>query len=85
MRAGELLRAQRRWTGVVMVARYVVGIDLGTTNTVVASARLDAADAEDPGRAVEAFPVPQLFTRGPRARQTWPRSPSFQGEKRSRP
>jgi molecular chaperone DnaK (HSP70) len=35
--------------------RYIVGIDLGTTNSAVAY-----VDAEDPERRVQSFPVPQL-------------------------
>jgi len=45
-------------------ARYVVGIDLGTTNSAVASARPDAA-----ARA-SVFPIPQLVAEG----ETLPRS-----------
>ncbi|MBI5497245.1 MAG: hsp70 family protein [Deltaproteobacteria bacterium] len=47
-----------------MAAKYVVGIDLGTTNTVVACASVDAARAEEPGRAVAVFPVPQFLSPG---------------------
>jgi molecular chaperone DnaK (HSP70) len=39
------------------MARFAVGIDLGTTNTVIASAGLDGARAH-------VFPVPQLVTPG---------------------
>jgi len=42
-----------------MAARYVLGIDLGTTNSVVAFASLDA---EKP--AVELLPIPQLVGHG---------------------
>jgi molecular chaperone DnaK (HSP70) len=47
-----------------MAARFVVGIDLGTTNTVVASAAVEAAEAEHPGRALQAFPIPQMLSPG---------------------
>ena len=40
-------------------ARYVVGIDLGTTNSAVAY-----VDTSDAARAIEQFPVPQLVTEG---------------------
>jgi molecular chaperone DnaK (HSP70) len=47
-----------------MAARFVVGIDLGTTNSVVASALLEAAHADRPGRSITLFPVPQLMGPG---------------------
>jgi molecular chaperone DnaK (HSP70) len=40
-------------------SRYLVGIDLGTTHTVVAY-----ADGEAPGRPVAIFPIPQLVAPG---------------------
>jgi molecular chaperone DnaK (HSP70) len=40
-------------------SRYLVGIDLGTTHTVVAY-----ADGEAPGRPVAVFPIPQLVAPG---------------------
>ena len=42
-----------------MTARYVVGIDLGTTNSVVAYAALEG---ERP--VIELFPIPQLVSPG---------------------
>jgi len=39
-------------------SRFVVGIDLGTTNSAVSSARLGG------GRGVEVFPIPQLVAEG---------------------
>jgi molecular chaperone DnaK (HSP70) len=41
--------------------RYAVGIDLGTSNTAIAFADLEA---KDPGASVEIFPVPQLVAAG---------------------
>ena len=41
--------------------RYAVGIDLGTTNTALAAADLEAAD---PAAAVSVFPLPQLVAPG---------------------
>jgi molecular chaperone DnaK (HSP70) len=40
-----------------MALRFTVGIDLGTSNTALASADLSAAD---PGASLSVFPVPQL-------------------------
>ena len=42
-----------------MAARYVLGIDLGTTNSVLAYTPLDA---DEP--AVQLLPVPQLVASG---------------------
>ena len=44
-----------------MALRYAVGIDLGTSNTAIAYAHLEA---KDPGASVEIFPVPQLVAAG---------------------
>lgn len=44
-----------------MALRYAVGIDLGTSNTALAFAPLDA---RDPGESVQIFPVPQLLAPG---------------------
>ena len=44
------------------VPRYIIGIDLGTTNCVVAYVDTQSADAERP--AIQLFPVPQLVTPG---------------------
>jgi molecular chaperone DnaK (HSP70) len=44
-----------------MTARFAVGIDLGTTNTVVASALLSGSPSVDGGQA-EVFWLPQLVT-----------------------
>ena len=41
-----------------MSARYVVGIDLGTTNSVVAYAPVDGSDA------IRVLPIPQLVAPG---------------------
>src|SRR5437868_8858011 len=53
-----------------MASRYVVGIDLGTTHTVMA-----LADTERPGAHVEVFGVPQLV--GPGELRALPLLPSF--------
>jgi molecular chaperone DnaK (HSP70) len=45
-----------------LAARYLVGIDLGTVNTALAS--VDLLAAGDPAEAVEAWPVPQLVEPG---------------------
>jgi molecular chaperone DnaK (HSP70) len=45
-----------------MGARYIVGIDLGTVNTALAS--VDLAASGDPADAVQAWPVPQLVGPG---------------------
>jgi molecular chaperone DnaK (HSP70) len=50
--------------------RYIVGIDLGTTNSALAY-----VDASDPERRVSAFPVPQLVSEGLVAER--PTLPSF--------
>jgi hypothetical protein len=42
-----------------MTAKYVLGIDLGTTNSVLAYSRLDAAEPQ-----VEVLPIPQLVAAG---------------------
>ena len=42
-----------------MTASYVIGIDLGTTNSVVAYAPLNAEKAE-----VQLLPIPQLVAAG---------------------
>src|SRR6185295_8907815 len=47
-----------------MTTQFVVGIDLGTTNTVVASAGVAAAEAENPGAGIAVFPVPQFLSVG---------------------
>jgi len=44
-----------------MTARYAIGIDLGTSNTALAFADLNAAD---PGAALRVFDVPQLMAPG---------------------
>ncbi|CBL44935.1 DnaK-related protein [gamma proteobacterium HdN1] len=51
----------QRWTRAVMAKRYIVGIDLGTTHTVVGYASLDAALTPD---AVRIFPIEQLVAAG---------------------
>jgi molecular chaperone DnaK (HSP70) len=47
-----------------MAAQFVVGIDLGTTNTVVASAGVEDAVAENPGAGIQVFAVAQLLSPG---------------------
>lgn len=42
-----------------MTAKYVLGIDLGTTNSVLAYSPLDAAEPQ-----VEVLPIPQLVAAG---------------------
>ncbi|MEW5852957.1 MAG: Hsp70 family protein [Myxococcota bacterium] len=42
-----------------MAVEYVVGVDLGTTNSVVASARIEAAQADNPGASITTMPIPQ--------------------------
>ncbi|MEW6078603.1 MAG: Hsp70 family protein [Thermodesulfobacteriota bacterium] len=54
-------------------ARFVIGIDLGTTNSAVSYARLDAADGKKP--AIKRFEVPQLTGSGEFSRR--PVLPSF--------
>ena len=41
---------------------YIIGIDLGTTNTVVAYTQADAAAGQDPG--IDIFEIPQLVDAG---------------------
>jgi molecular chaperone DnaK (HSP70) len=43
-------------------SRYLIGIDLGTTNTVVAY--IDTQEAAEAGSAIRAFAVPQLIAHG---------------------
>ena len=54
-------------------SRYVIGIDLGTTNSVVAY--IDTQKAADAGSPIRVFPVPQLVA--PREVRTLPALPSF--------
>ena len=56
-----------------MPSRYLIGIDLGTTNSVVAY--IDTEKVADAGSAVRVFPVPQLVERG--EVRTLPTLPSF--------
>ena len=53
-----------------MTAKYVLGIDLGTTNSVLAFAPLGVENA-----AVQTLPIPQLV--GPSAVESRPMLPSF--------
>ncbi len=53
-----------------MTKRYIVGIDLGTTNSAVAY-----VDPADPERRVQSFPIPQLVAEGTVAER--PTLPSF--------
>lgn len=54
--------------------RYLIGIDLGTTNTVVAYVDLEAP-VRSGGRVVEILPVPQVVAPGAVATRPW--LPSF--------
>jgi molecular chaperone DnaK (HSP70) len=54
-------------------SRYLIGIDLGTTNSVVAY--IDIQDAGGAGSAIRVFPIPQLAAHG--EVRTIPALPSF--------
>jgi molecular chaperone DnaK (HSP70) len=54
-------------------SRYLIGIDLGTTNSVVAY--IDTHTVADVCSPVQVFPVPQLVERG--EVRTLPMLPSF--------
>ena len=56
-----------------MPSRYLIGIDLGTTNSVVAY--IDTQEVADAGSPIRVFPVPQLV--GPGEVRTLPALPSF--------
>jgi hypothetical protein len=56
-----------------VASRYLVGIDLGTTNSVVAY--IDTHDVADGGSPIRVFPVPQLVAHGEVC--TLPALPSF--------
>ncbi len=56
-----------------MASRYLIGIDLGTTNSVVAY--LDTQEAAEAGSAIRVFVVPQLIAHG--EIRTLPTLPSF--------
>ena len=56
-----------------MSSRYLIGIDLGTTNSVVAY--IDTQNGVDGGSPVRVFPVPQLLAHG--EVRTLPALPSF--------
>ncbi len=56
-----------------MFSRYLIGIDLGTTNSVVAY--LDTQNTADSASIIRVFPVPQLV--GPGEVGTLPTLPSF--------
>ena len=56
-----------------MPARYLIGIDLGTTNSVVAY--IDTQEVADAGSPIRVFPVPQLVAHGEVL--TLPALPSF--------
>ena len=56
-----------------MPSRYLIGIDLGTTNSVVAY--IDTQEVADAGAAIRVFPVPQLVAHG--EVRTLPALPSF--------
>jgi hypothetical protein len=54
-------------------SRYLIGIDLGTTNSVLAY--IDTQNAHDADSAIHVFPIPQLVSRG--EVRTLPALPSF--------
>jgi len=54
-------------------ARYLIGIDLGTTNSVLAY--IDTQEIADAGSPIRVFPIPQLVARGEVL--TLPALPSF--------
>ena len=56
-----------------MASRYLIGIDLGTTNSVVAY--IDTQSVADGGWPIRVFPVPQLVAHG--EVRTLPTFPSF--------
>ena len=56
-----------------MPSRYLIGIDLGTTNSVVAY--IDTQEVADAGFPIRVFPVPQLVAHG--EVRTLPALPSF--------
>ena len=58
-------------------SRYLIGIDLGTTNSVVAyiDAHIDTREVADAGSPIRVFPVPQLVGHG--EVRTLPGLPSF--------
>jgi molecular chaperone DnaK (HSP70) len=56
-----------------VASRYLIGIDLGTTNSVVAY--IDTQDVADGGSTIHVFPVPQLVAHGEVC--TLPTLPSF--------
>jgi molecular chaperone DnaK (HSP70) len=60
-----------------MPSRYLIGIDLGTTNSVVAyiDASLDTPGVADAGSPIRVFPIPQLVAHGEVL--TLPALPSF--------
>ena len=56
-----------------MPSRFLIGIDLGTTNSVVAY--IDTQEVADPNSPIAVFPVPQLVAPG--EVRTLPALPSF--------
>ena len=56
-----------------MPSRYLIGIDLGTTNSVVAY--IDSQEVADAGFPIRVFPIPQLVEHGEVL--TLPALPSF--------
>jgi molecular chaperone DnaK (HSP70) len=56
-----------------MPSRYLIGIDLGTTNSVLAY--IDTQEASDAGSPIQVFPIPQLVGHG--EVRTFPALPSF--------
>ena len=60
-----------------MPSRYLIGVDLGTTNSVVAyiDAYIDTPEVADAGPPIRVFPIPQLVAHGEVL--TLPALPSF--------
>ena len=60
-----------------MPSRYLIGVDLGTTNSVVAyiDAHIDTPEVADAGSPIRVFPTPQLVAHGEVL--TLPALPSF--------
>ena len=56
-----------------MPSRYLIGIDLGTTNSVLAY--IDTQEASDAGSPIHVFPIPQLVGHG--EVRSFPALPSF--------
>ena len=72
-KALQRVRLPRSWVALMADSRFIVGIDLGTTNSVLAWLDTSAGDADAPAIAV--MPVPQLVKPGEVAARE--RLPSF--------